>query len=199
MGIKRSFSINIRTLITTLATSLIVSGCGVSTGTFYAPSASEGDVAGFGDWYAPKDLHLTRGKHISITVDGGMFMDSPEQNNRLFIEIWVPAHESLQLHIRDIQVTAPGSEASASLTAYASPANSWQRPADKLSGTETELTGDRYPGQPFTRYDIYETFDGPKPDVFYVELPGMQADGQSYPPLRIQFKKTHDWWFQTYM
>lgn len=189
----------IRTLITALVISVSVTSCYIATGTFYAPSASEGDVGGYGDWYAPKDLQLTRGKRITIIADGGMLMDSPEKNNRMFIEISVPADESLQMPLDEIRVTVPDSATTASLTVYASPWYSWKRPADKLSGTETELRGDRYPGQPSVRYYLYETFDGPKPDLFYVELPAMQASDQSYPPLRIQFKKTASWWVQTFM
>jgi hypothetical protein len=189
----------IRALAVVLTITVGVSGCGIETGTFYAPSATEGDVAGYGGWYAPKDLHLTRGNRIHITVDGGMFVDSPEKNNRFFIEIWVPADESLQVPIKEIRVTTPDSAATTALTAYASPLHSLRRPADKLSGDETELKGDRYPGETTVIYDLYETFDGPKPDLFYVDLPGMRAGGQSYPPLRIQFKKTHGWWVQAFM
>ena len=178
-----------------LCMSLILGGCAPTTGTFYAPSAPEGDVGGYGDQYAPKDLHLTRGNHVRITVDGGMFIDQLEKNNRIFIDIRVPTDEVLEIPISDIKVTAPDSEVRATLTGYIYRLHA----TDRLSGKETELKGDRYPGETTVDYTLYETFDGPKPDVFYVELPSMQVGDKSYPPVRIQFKKTNGWWIQTYM
>ena len=182
-------------LIVALGLSLILSGCAPATGTFYAPSASEGTVAGYGDHYAPKDLHLIRGNHISIIVDGGMFNQRPDENNRIFIDIRVPADEVLGIPISDIGVTAQDSAVKAALTGYVVRLHA----NDKLVGNERELRGDRYPGDGSVIYILYETFDGPKPDLFYVDLPTMQAGGKSYPPLRIQFKKTNGWWIQTYM
>ncbi len=174
---------------------LILSGCAPTTDTFYAPTASEGDIGGYGDHYAPKDLHLTRGNNVRITVDGGMFIDQPEKNNRIFIDIRVPADEVLEVPISDIKVTAPDSAVKATLTGYIYRLHA----TDKLSGNETELKGDRYPGETAVDYTLYETFDGPKPDVFYVELPSMRVGDKSYLPLRIQFKKSNGWWIQTYM
>jgi len=191
------------TLLLLLSLSFL-DGCAIlpTSGDFYKPAALEGDVQGYGDWYAPTTLVLERGKDRDIVVQvSGYFLSGPvTQIERPSVEIrlLVPVGKALRTDLSALRVYGDSS----ALIGKISPVYAMNRNrlhADlKMDDATQAYSGDTLPKFGNTLFYTDIPIEGMPPKVLKVELPAMEADDISYPSLTITFTYTHGWWWQYY-
>lgn len=178
---------------------LLLSGCVVPySGDYYHPSASEGRVGGYGDWYAPSTLYLSRGGNVQIDIIGYWAIKLSGQRQAVAIEIWIRPQAVLNVDVENIHILNDNSEKIAHLDSFRARNSDWTMQVPVVTD-DVSLKGDVLPSKYWTVYSLYYVFDNPPPKQFYVQLPIMQTGNVSYPPLSIKFEKTHGQWWQPLM
>jgi hypothetical protein len=179
-----------------------LSGCFIAptSGDYYTPVASEGKVGGYGDYSDPTTLSVQRGNNISITISGfflGGSMHTYVDNASIEIRLYIPEAESLEVDLTKVRIYDAQSIQVANVSSVFA--------MNRLGGhnlnmqiSDKTFKGDTLPFKDATLYVIEAKLDSPPPTVVTVELPIITADGNSYPPLIVTFKKTHGWWWQFY-
>lgn len=179
-------------------------GCVIlpASGDYYTPTASEGDTQGYGDYFAPTSLVLTRGKDRDMVVSvSGFFLGGSQVQHispSVEIHLFVPAGKSLKTDLSAVLVhgdsPAPIGKAS---SVYAM--NRTRLHGDLEMDVATQAySGDVLPAYGGTLFYTDIPIEGAPPKILKVELPAMEADGLSYPPLTVTFTYTHGWWWQVY-
>lgn len=183
----------VRILIPLLLCLLV--GCAPIIGTYFSPSADEGDVKGVGGYYAPRALYLSRGDGVTVIIDGGLYDEDPQRNKAIVIQLWLRNKSQLHLPLTGIHVI---SEESTTLATIASCQGSGigQNNGGPVSTSESIFSADQFVSIYGSEYFVRFEFSAPKPDVFYVELPAMRSGGKDFPSTRIKFVKTQGWWIQ---
>lgn len=172
------------------------------SGYYYKPAASEGDIQGYGDHYAPTTLALKRGKDRDITllVSGFFLGGSQEKITRPSVKItpFVPVGEVLKTDLSALRIYGDSSAP----IGKASPVYAMNRARIhgdiKMEDTTRAYSGNTSPAYGNTLFYTDIPIEGVPPKVLKVELPAMEADGISYPPLTVTFTYTHGWWWQVY-
>lgn len=183
-----------------VAFTLSLSGCVIPySGVYYLPSASEGKVVGYGDWQAPTTLYIRRNENIAISVTGYFAILKPPNKQGVEIRISVPQKKFLKIDIRKIEILNQDSQVIADLNSYEAVnlLNGTRIPVEVAHETlDGSLVSSKYGTTYILEYDFV---DVPPPDKFYVLLPLMKIDDTSYSPLKIEYTKTHGWWWQPIM
>lgn len=178
---------------------LSLAGCVLpATGTYYAPTAAEGEATGSGGWYAPNTFRLERGDNVVIEIFGGMVPAIPEQNKTLHITVMVRPGVVLHLPTGQIKILSVDSKEIAHYARSSVDGAGREFSTESLEAGVSELAGDRIPAKYGDWYHFMFQFAESKPDVFRVELPAMSYGGTDYPALEVTFTKTDGHWWQVY-
>jgi hypothetical protein len=184
-------------LLTLVAILLCLVGCVLPTsGTYYAPTAAEGEATNHGDTYAPDMLRVKRGDGVIIDIWGNMLYDNPELDKSISITVMV--HPGVVLHMPTDQIKILSTDGKEIAKYTRTSVGNNPGGSEELDAGASELDGDRIPGKYGDWYVFEYTFDNPKPDVFLVELPAMSYGGTDYPALEVTFTKTQGHWMQVY-
>jgi len=180
----------------------VLGGCFIAptSGDYYTPSASGGEVLGYGDYSAPTTLSVKRGKNILIQISG-FFLGGTVQtyvgNAQVEIRFYVPEAESLEIDLTKIRIYDAKMVQIANVSSISKMTRlGWNEL--KMETGDMFFTGYALPHKGNTVYIIEAKCDQPPPPIVYVDLPATKADGISYPPLAVKFTKTHGWWWQVY-
>lgn len=176
-------------------------GCAIvpTSGYYYRPAASEGDLQGYGDYRAPTTLALKRGKnHKTIVLVSGFSLGgSQEKITNPSIEIWlfVPVGEVLKADLSALRIYGD----SAAPTGKASPVYvTGPYGNSKMADKSHTYSGNTSPVSGHTIFYSDIPIEGVPPKVVKVVLPAMKVGGMSYLPLTVTFTYTHGWWWQVY-
>lgn len=179
-------------------------GCAVvpTSGEYYTPTASEGGVQGYGDYYAPTTLVLKRGKDRDIvTLVSGYFLGGSQVQNMIpsvEIRFYVPIGKSLKTDISTVFIHGDSSVPIGKASSVYAMNKIYMHGEQKMDVATQTYSGDTLPAFGNTLFYTDIPIEGVPPKVLKVELPAMEADGISYPPLTITFTYTHGWWWQYY-
>lgn len=179
-------------------------GCAIlpASGDYYTPTASEGDVLGYGDYDAPTTLLLKRGKDrdMGVLVSGYFLGRSQVQNVTRSVEIrlYVPVGKSLQTDLSAVLIHGDSSAPIGKPSPVYAMNRTHLHGDLKMDAATRSYSGDALPAFGKTLFYTDIPIEGVPPKVLKVELPAMEANGISYPPLTVTFTYTHGWWWQYY-